>query len=215
MDDAIRTCIDSSQNVMMSPVRLLNIYHFLSQVLVFGVEGDVVEFGCHTGRESTTCIRRTMDFCGTAKLFHVYDSFQGLPPSTEGDAGIDPAQWPAGWLKAPSNVLRAHFQSHGLALPVIHEGWVEDLVPRELPAKICFAHVDVDLYHPVKHCLESIYPRLSPRAVVVIDDYRYQPLPGAERAVHEFMAGKPEPVHSLHMPNAFLHPVQAFFRKSA
>ena len=199
----------------MTPVRLLNVYHFLSQALVFGVEGEVVECGCYAGQESSTLIRRTLDFFGSSKEFHVYDSFQGLPARTEGDAGITADHWPPGALTISSSVLRQHFEREGLTLPVIHEGWVEETLPAELPESIAFAHIDVDLYHPVKHCLECIYPRLSPQAVVVIDDFMYPGLPGVERAVREFMTGKPEKAGSLFMPHAFVKPVQAFIRKGA
>ena len=43
-------------------------------------------------------------------------------------------------------VLRRNFRPHSLELPKIHKGWFQDTLPSSLPDKICFAHLDGDLY---------------------------------------------------------------------
>lgn len=88
--------------------------------------------------------------------------------------------------------------------PEIHAGWFKDTLPGALPDRICFAHLDGDLYSSVKESLESVYPRLSRGAIVVIDDYSdperldvHNVLPGVKRACDEFLRDKEETVHVL------------------
>ncbi len=63
---------------MMDVCRLMDIYHLVSQTLVFGVDGDVVELGAHEG-QCAILLRETMDHHRSRKELHVYDSFRGLP----------------------------------------------------------------------------------------------------------------------------------------
>ena len=55
--------------------------------------------------------------------------------------------------------------------------------------RLCFAHLDVDLYRSVTDCLTFIWPRLAVGGVIVIDDYGFESCPGAKSAVDEFFAG--------------------------
>ena len=56
----------------------INMYHLVSQVLVYGVEGDLVEVGCNSG-QSSVLITKTMQLHNSDKKLFVYDSFEGLP----------------------------------------------------------------------------------------------------------------------------------------
>src|SRR3546814_13129177 len=101
-------------------------------------------------------------------------------------------------MKTSRDVLMANFARYGLRPPVIHQGWFSETVPQELPEKICFAHLDGDLYESIKVSLDGVYPRLSKGAVCVIDDYTdpavYNEwgdrLPGVKKACDEFIDRK-------------------------
>jgi O-methyltransferase len=75
-----------------------------------------------------------------------------------------------------------------------------------LPEQISFAYLDGDLYDSIKLSLESVYPRLSPGAICLIDDYAdpavfpeaWNELPGVKRACDDFLAGKPETVSFIY-----------------
>jgi O-methyltransferase len=55
-----------------------------------------MEFGCYVGTTSLF-IRRLLDQTGEGtRPFHVYDSFEGLPPKTQADASAAGADWQAG-----------------------------------------------------------------------------------------------------------------------
>jgi len=100
----------------------------------------------------------------------------------------------------------------GLAPPAVHGGWFQDTLPQELPRKICFAHIDCDYYTSVTEGLAAVYPRLADNAVVVIDDYDWEGLPGVKIAVNEFLRDKPEIICPLRVSAEF-DAVHAFFRR--
>jgi O-methyltransferase len=76
-----------------------------------------------------------------------------------------------------------------------------DLVPgyfnqsfRTFPTDVrfSFAHLEVNLYDSYRECLEFFYPRVERGGIVLFDEYNDPPWPGCNKAVDEFLAGKPE-----------------------
>jgi len=200
------------QGGMVTVEQAVNIYHLLSQVLVMDVPGDVVELGCHAGTTAIV-LRKTLDQLGADRRLHVYDSFEGLPAKSPED-GV--TRFEPGDCRTTEEALVENFQRAGAELPVVHRGWFEDTLPRELPREICFAHVDGDFYRSVRESLEQLYPRLARDAIVVVDDYcdpaRHDVnniLPGVKTACDEFLQDKPEQMTVL-VAGAGAH---AFFRK--
>ncbi|TYC60583.1 methyltransferase [Rhodobacterales bacterium] len=191
----------------------MNMYHLVSQVLAYDVPGDLVEVGCNEG-QSSALITQVMKSHGSTKTLHVYDSFEGLPSTRSEDGN----SYHAGDLATTREVLIDNFRAHGLDLPIIHKGWFDQTLPRDLPETICFAHLDGDLYDSIMVSLTHVYPRLSPGAVCLVDDYcdpainpdGWNHLPGVKKACDTFMADKPEEICYLYS-GAFTH---AFFRKS-
>jgi O-methyltransferase len=180
----------------------VNIYHLLSQVLVFGVPGDVVELGCHEGH-SSVILQRIIDAHDPSRRLHLYDSFQGLPELDEKDRGT---HFRPGTILSTADVVLENFRRRGLREPVIHQGWFEDTLPTGLPERICFAYLDGDLYDSILCSLVHVYPRLSENGICLIDDYGRDLAPGVEKACDEFLADKPERVtvlYSADMPHAF------------
>lgn len=73
-----------------------------------------------------------------------------------------------------------------MQLPIIHKAWFEQLTPEDLPDEICFAFLDGDFYSSIQASLNAITPRLVKNAVIVIDDYQSEALPGARKAADEW-----------------------------
>jgi O-methyltransferase len=76
-------------------------------------------------------------------------------------------------------------------MPIIKKGWFSEVTADDLPEAIAFAFLDGDYYLSVKDPLKSIWPRLSPGAIVVVDDYANEALPGAAKAVDEWIINRP------------------------
>jgi len=184
----------AAANPNMSDVdRLSNLYHLLSQVLVFGVPGDVVELGCNEGKTSVF-LQMVIDHFAPERRLHVFDSFEGLPAPGPQDAYLK-----EGECLASVEDLEANFVRWGLRRPEIHPGWFEQTLG-ELPSTVAFAYLDSDFYASVKASLESVYDRTSKNGIIAVDDYAdtennpraWPGLPGVKAACDEFMADKPE-----------------------
>jgi O-methyltransferase len=150
------------------------------------VAGDVVELGCYEGTTSLF-IQRLLQARGETRTFHVYDSFAGLPAKTAKDASPAGMQFTAGELTASKRVFIKHFTRAQLPLPVIHRNWFNDLTAQDIPTSIAFAFLDGDFYESIRTSLHVIEKHLSPGAVIVVDDYQSEALPGAARAVNEWL----------------------------
>jgi O-methyltransferase len=168
------------------------VWRELAQTLAHDVAGDVVEFGCYAGTTSLF-IRRLLDETGqsASRDFHVYDSFEGLPPKVAQDASAAGEGFQAGVLQVSKKEFLHQFRSANLQPPTVHKGWFNELTEKDVPAKIAFAFLDGDFYESIRDSLALVWPRLSPGGVILIDDYAREALPGATQAVTEFLQGKP------------------------
>jgi O-methyltransferase len=199
---------------MTNAEQRMNLYHLASQVLAYGVPGDLVELGCHQG-ESSVLIQKIINYYDPSRRLHVYDSFQGLPATMPSDGATPYAQ---GQLQTTSELLLENFRRYDLRVPEIHEGWFEDTLPTGLPDRIAFAYLDGDLYQSIKVSLEHVYPRLSRGAICLIDDYAdpsvypeaWNLLPGVKVACDEFFVGKPEKISFIYSADMS----HGYFRKS-
>lgn len=151
------------------------------------VQGAVVEFGCYTGTTSLY-IRRLLDNYQDAREFHVYDSFEGLPEKSNVDESPAGTQFKAGELMVSKKQFIREFDKAHLRLPTIHKAWFNDLTPADVPTPIAFAFLDGDYYESIMTSLRLIEGKLVPGAVVVVDDYVSDALPGAAKAVDEWCA---------------------------
>src|SRR5262249_9120598 len=188
------------QGSMISVEQAMNLYHLLCQVLVMQIPGEAVELGCYEGT-TAVLLQTTLDQFGSAKALHVYDSFEGLPAPSAADGAT---AFGAGDCRATQDALLANFRRYDVEPPVSHPGWFQDALPAELPAGICFAHVDGDLHASILESLEAVYPRLAEGAIAVVDDYCDQAvypvperLPGVKKACDEFLRDKPERMHLM------------------
>lgn len=173
-----------SDQVDMKELRVILLE--LEQLLQRGMDGNVVELGCYLGTTSLF-IRRLLSAYNFAGEFHVYDSFAGLPPKTDKDQSVAGDQFVTGELLAPKKALIENFKKAGLALPVIHKCWFNELTEQDIPPRVSFAFFDGDYYESIKDSFRVVAPRLTNDAVVLVDDYSSDALPGAARATNEWV----------------------------
>jgi O-methyltransferase len=194
----------------------MNVFHLLSQTLVNGVHGDVVEIGCHAG-ESSVVLQSVIQGIDPSRELHVFDSFQGVPPGNAADEGV----YKAGDMAVSEKQLYENFDSLGLKRPIVHVGWFEETLPGSLPEQIAFALLDADLYQSTLLGLRAAYPRLTSNAIcllgvywdpqvggVTTTDMKYKS-PGVKRACEEFFVDKSERISILLAGNY----TSSYFRK--
>ncbi len=149
----------------------------------------VVEFGCYSGTTSLFIQRFLQDYPGSS--FHVYDSFDGLPAKTTPDQSPAGEQFVEGELHASKKLFVENFKKANLSLPTIHKAWFKDLTPQDVPSNIGFAFLDGDYYESINDSLRLIENKLLPGFTVIVDDFSSEALPGAKKAVDEWLIKNP------------------------
>jgi O-methyltransferase len=201
---------------MASVESRMNIFHLLIQVIIQGIEGEVVEIGCNAG-ESTVILQHIIQSIDPSRKLHVFDSFQGAPVSEAVDEGV----YKKGDMAATQVLFMENFERLNLKRPIIHAGWFEETLPVFLPEQIAFALLDADLYRSTLIALQALYPRLSRGGICLLGVYwdpvvkvgmttdeRYKS-PGVKKACDEFFTDKPERISILLAGNY----TSGFFRK--
>lgn len=61
-----------------------------------------------------------------------------------------------------------------------------------MPEQYALVHLDWDLEKPFVAALEHFYPRIKPRGVLMMDDYRSLYWEGAKNAIDRFFSDKTE-----------------------
>lgn len=167
----------------------------LEKVLTGDVIGDVVEFGCYVGTTSVPLGARLQQ---TDRKLYVYDSFEGLPEKTGQDESPAGLQFITGELLASKKQLIKNFKQAHVPLPHITKAWFSDVREEQVPETIAFAYLDGDYYRSILDPLRLIWPKLSPGAIILVDDYTNEALPGASRAVDEWLRHHPATIRVEH-----------------
>ncbi len=178
------------QNDQFNDLELAVLLRELGQVLVTNVEGDVVELGCYKGLTSLQ-IAKALKLAGSDKKLFLYDSFAGLPEKTKADSSPAGEQFKAGELPATKDEVIKLFKKANLPPAVVKKAWFYDLKSKDLPEKIAFAFLDGDFYESIRTSLNLIWPKLTTGAIVVVDDYQNEALPGVQEAVDEWLKTHP------------------------
>lgn len=155
----------------------------LQKTVTGTITGDVVEFGCFEG---TTSVHMARFLEGTGKSLYLYDSFEGLPEKSIQDESPAGMQFKAGELSVSKKKLITNLKQAGVTMPRIKKAWFSDLTSTDVPPQVSFAFLDGDYYHSVLDPLRLLEDVLSPGAVVLVDDYANEALPGAALAADEW-----------------------------
>ena len=130
------------------------------------VEGVVVECGCYLGG-ATANLSLVCEIVGRELI--VYDSFEGLPAPDPGDKYGNP--YTEGLLDADLEQVNANVRRHGaIDSCTFVKGFFADTLPHhEQPVVLCF--LDVDLQGSLHDCVINLWPRLTEKGYVFIDEY--------------------------------------------
>lgn len=157
----------------------------LKRVIDNGVSGDVVEFGCYLGTTSVYLAKLLMSVTG--RELYVYDSFAGLPEKTNKDISPLGESFKPGELLASKKQFIKNMVQAGVTVPHVKKAWFSDLVSNDVPNKVAFAFLDGDYYASIADPLKLLESKLVSGATIVVDDYSNESLPGAAKAVDEWL----------------------------
>ena len=123
----------------------------------------------------------------TGHRLWLYDSFEGLPEKTPEDRSPVGNHFKAGELHATRKQLERNMKRFNRSLFTVKKGWFSSLSTNDIPEHIAFAFLDGDYYRSIIDPLKLIWEHVSPGGLVIVDDYDNQALPGAAKAVHEWV----------------------------
>lgn len=203
--------------------RFLAHYELFKKVV--DLPGCVVELGVFKGASFFMLTNLMETFCAGDRYRKVFgfDHFEGLkqdqfaPEDGAPDACVNKQ---AGGYRATADEIRTLVAVHnadnllpGAERCRLIEGDVMQTLPVFLEQnpglKICYLHLDMDLYKPTRFALDLLYPLVVTGGVICFDEYGLMPWQGETRAVDEFFADfekKPVirkfPFH--HLPHGYM-----------
>ncbi len=154
-----------------------------------GVRGDIAELGAYKGETATVLARMARRMDTTAWIL---DTFEGFNPADL--QGVD-AMHTMEFADTSLEAVRALVGDRNVRYVKGYFPESASQMPEDL--SFCLVHIDCDLYAPISQALRYFYPRLVPGGYLIVHDYACLAWDGAEQAVDEFFADKPEPLIPL------------------
>jgi O-methyltransferase len=172
---------------MIGRKRLDHLEWCLETIMSEAIPGDLMEAGVWRGGACVFMRGYLAVHDIPERLVWAADSFAGLPvPSLEQDLAYDlsAARFPA--LAVSLDSVRGIFARYGLLDDRIRflEGWFKDTLPSAPIRSLALLRLDGDLYESTWDVLTSLYDRVSPGGIIVIDDY--EAFPPCREATNHF-----------------------------
>jgi O-methyltransferase len=169
-------------NTLVSADRCYILYSLARQAL--NIEGEFWECGVYKGGTAALLAQVLADLPATLRRnLRLFDTFQGMPEVDSARDLHSAGDFADTSVQAVKAVVDHDHQVF------YHQGFIPETFAGLEPARIAFAHVDVDIYKSVQDCCKFIFPRLSRGGFIVFDDYGFRTCPGARAAVDEYFQG--------------------------
>ena len=153
------------------------------------IPGAIVECGTWRGG----MIAGIADVLGSHRHYHLFDSYEGLPPAKEidGEAAL-------AWQRDKSGPMyhdncRASEEEARLAMSMsaaknysLVKGWFKDTLPSSRVGPIAVLRMDADWYESTKEILDNLAGSVVRGGMIIVDDYYVYE--GCARAVNECAA---------------------------
>ena len=142
------------------------------------IDGDYWECGVFHGGTAS----HIQSIIPNSKKLTLFDSFEGLPAPTIHDN----FHLQGHFSDVDYESVKSYFNQFDNVQLI--KGWVPEVYRDFTDVKLCFVHIDLDLYEGYKTTLEFTWPRLLQGGVIVFDDYHADTCLGAKIAVDEFVS---------------------------
>jgi len=194
------------EQTMTSIERMYALHTATRYIVENDIAGDFVECGVWRGG-SVMLVAHTLLHLGVSdRTVWLFDTFAGMTaPSAEDIQEMSgrsaheilaehrKSEDDPFWGVAPRNVVEENLRRTGYPDANIRfiEGDVLDTIPANAPNDVALLRLDTDWYASTRHELEHLYPRVTQRGVVIVDDYGYWR--GSRKATDECLerAGHP------------------------
>jgi hypothetical protein len=185
------------QYTMTSWERLYALYKSVQYIIQNNIPGELVECGVWRGGSMKLAAHVLLSMGATDRTLFLYDTFDGMTEpdptldiDTSGNKAVDDwteiqrrgVKWSCASLEEVREVIAG--SGYPMDKVVFVKGPVENTIPATVPDKISLLRLDTDWYSSTKHEIEHLYPRLSVRGVLILDDYGHYR--GSQQAVDEY-----------------------------
>ena len=188
---------------MTSFERLVSLSRAVDHIVSHNIAGDIVECGVWKGGSMLLVAGKLARLGDKGRQLYLFDTFEGMSEPTKEDVSavdqttadqlLNAAERIDGnnvWCYSPLEEVKTNLQKSGYPVGQIHfiKGKVEDTLPEPSIGKIALLRLDTDWYESTKHELETLYDKLVPGGILIIDDYGHWS--GSRKAVDEFIAAR-------------------------
>ena len=121
---------------------------------------------------------------GTNRRLWLYDSFEGLPETSEkdGERAKEFVGKCLGSVQDVRNVLKIIGADEEMV--TIKKGWFDKTFNEELPDKVALLHLDADWYDSIMAILDTFYELIPAGGGIILDDFGYWE--GCREAFYDF-----------------------------
>jgi O-methyltransferase len=205
LDAAAKPHIEAVRPFTMTSIeRLFDLYKSVEYLVKAGVPGDLLECGVWRGGSMMLVARTLLSLGDTSRTLFLLDTYEGHPkPDAEKDRdlwGNNPLnEWvnhritdeTSDWAYVSIDEVRSNMESTGYPMKkvVLVKGMVEKTAATVPPVPLSLLRLDTDWYASAKAGLETFWPRLSRKGILIIDDYGHYR--GQRQAVDEYFAATP------------------------
>ncbi|UXA04211.1 TylF/MycF family methyltransferase [Mycobacterium sp. SMC-2] len=165
------------------------------------LDGDFVECGVNYGFLSSA-VMEYLDWDRLGKTFYLLDTFAGLDPrfSVAGDSNAGDLQRSEHHLRTGMYVsgvdsVRANFAQWQNQRIIV--GSIPETLDQVDARAVAFLHIDMNCAPPEVAALRFFWPRLSPGAFVLLDDYAYRGFDEQRLAMDELARELDVPICAL------------------
>ncbi len=193
---------DCKDYTMTSRERMFALYKSVQYIIKSKIPGDFVECGVWKGGSAMLIALTLKDLNTQNRRIYLYDTFKGMVKPTEKDHSYRKKKslimiWKKKqkkghntWSFVPLTEAKKNMASTGYPEDRITfvKGKVEETIPKNNPKKISLLRLDTDWYESTKHELIHLFPLLSKKGVLIIDDYGHYI--GSKKAVDEYFLNR-------------------------
>lgn len=183
------------------------VHNLLIAKKITAVHGNIIECGTWKGG----MIAGVATLLGNKRNYHLFDSFEGLPPAKKVD-GEKAIAWQNNTESAiyfDNCTADISFAKQAMEVAEItnyqlHKGWFSETTPKYQGEAIALLRLDGDWYDSTMVCLESFVPFMAEGGVVLIDDY--YAWEGCTKALHDYLSKNnlPNPIYQLNNRIAYI-----------
>lgn len=190
IDYVVKNNLSMTQNIC-----LYNTIKYCKYIIDNKIEGDFVECGVWRGGHAILAAK-IFELYGAKKNVYLFDTFEGMTSPIGVDERLTDKESAKNLLSydqdancyASIDEVKSNFNKIRLLKNnvIFIKGDVAETlkIKNNLPRKIGYLRLDTDWYESSKIELEILYPRLSKKGILVLDDYGYWK--GQKKATDDF-----------------------------